>query len=263
MQITPIAAFSDNYIWCLDDGAHAWVVDPGEAGPVQAFLRARGLRLQGILITHHHPDHVGGVGELCAAWSGLTVCGPDNPAIAGIDRTLREGDSTTLLGHNFDVLEVPGHTLDHIAYYAADTTPPTLFCGDTLFAGGCGRMFEGTARQMYASLQKLAGLPAATAVYCAHEYTLSNLRFAAAVEPDSAALRERGAAAAALRAEQRPTVPSNIGLELATNPFLRCQTPSVLAAARERAPGSDNRQALENADPATVFAAIRRWKDQF
>jgi hydroxyacylglutathione hydrolase len=260
MRIDPIAAFTDNYIWCLHQNLHAWVVDPGAAAPVQAFLAGRGLRLEGILITHHHPDHVGGVNELRAAWPELVIYGPDNPAIAGIDHTLREGDSVAVFGHRFEVLEVPGHTLDHIAYYAADTAPPTLFCGDTLFAAGCGRLFEGTAPQMYTSLQKLAGLPAATAVYCAHEYTLSNLRFAQAVEPDSTEVRSRGAAATALREEQRPTVPSSIGLELATNPFLRCQTPSVLAAAQAR---SGTKNDLEIANPAAIFAAIRAWKDQF
>lgn len=260
MHIEPIAAFTDNYIWCLHAGNSAWVVDPGAAAPVQTFLAERGLQLEGILVTHHHPDHVGGLGELRAAWPRLAVYGPDNPVIAGIDHVLREGDSVAVFGQRFEVLEVPGHTLDHIAYYAAATAPPTLFCGDTLFAAGCGRLFEGTAPQMYASLQKLARLPAATAVYCAHEYTLSNLRFAQAVEPDSSALRSRCAAANALRAELRPTVPSSIGLELATNPFLRCQTPSVMAAAQARQGAQDDPQI---ANPAAIFAAIRTWKDQF
>lgn len=256
MHIEPIAAFTDNYIWCLHDGASAWVVDPGTAAPVQEFLNERDLQLQGILVTHHHPDHVGGLAELRAAWPPLTIYGPANPAIAGIDHALGEGDAVEVFGHHFEVIEVPGHTLDHIAYYAADTAPPTLFCGDTLFAGGCGRVFEGTPPQMYASLQKLARLPAATAVYCAHEYTLSNLRFARAVEPASAPLHERDAAATALRAEQRPTVPSSIGLELETNPFLRCQTPSVRAAASTRAQ-------LQDESPAAIFTIIRGWKDQF
>lgn len=263
MHIEPIAAFTDNYIWCLHDGASAWVVDPGQAEPVHAFLAARDLQLQGILVTHHHGDHVGGLGELRSAWPLLTVYGPANPAIDGIDHILREGDAVEVFGHHFEVIEVPGHTLDHIAYYSADTTPPTLFCGDTLFAGGCGRVFEGTPPQMYASLQKLAHLPAATAVYCAHEYTLSNLRFAQAVEPASAALAERTATAVALRAQQRPTLPSTIGLELETNPFLRCQTPSVRAAARTRADSQEPRTDLQDANPAAVFTAIRGWKDQF
>jgi hydroxyacylglutathione hydrolase len=258
-RIDPIPAFNDNYIWCLHDGSIAWVVDPGDAAPVQAFLAAHGLELQGILVTHHHGDHVGGLRALREAWPDATVVGPRNPAIAGIDRRVAEGDALELLGLRFAVFEVPGHTLDHIAFYAADALPPALFCGDTLFAGGCGRLFEGTAPQMYASLQKLAGLPAATAVYCAHEYTLSNLRFARAVEPESGALRERNAAAEALRAAQRPTVPSTIGLELATNPFLRCDAATVRAAAQAQAPAA----IAKNANAAAIFAAIRGWKDQF
>ncbi|HSB97493.1 MAG TPA: hydroxyacylglutathione hydrolase [Spongiibacteraceae bacterium] len=259
MFIEPIAAFTDNYIWCLHDGSTAWVVDPGEASPVLVFLAAKKLRLQGILITHHHHDHTGGIGQLRQAFSDLTVYGPHNrdnqPCIKGLDKQLEEGDTVDVFGYSFDVLEIPGHTLDHIAYYAADSHPPTLFCGDTLFAAGCGRLFEGTPPQMLASLQKLAQLPTATAVYCGHEYTVANLRFAQAVEPDNAVVRERAAEAATLRAEQRPTLPSNIGLELATNPFLRCQTPSVLAAARRHGAQTENL--------AAIFAAIRGWKDQF
>ena len=258
-HIEPIPAFDDNYIWCLHEDAAAWVVDPGDAAPVQAFLRERGLRLHGILITHHHGDHVGGLATLRAAWPDAIVYGPANPAIAGIDHALREGDSVTAAGLRFDVIAVPGHTLDHIAYHSGDSTPPTLFCGDTLFAAGCGRLFEGTAAQMQASLGKLARLPAATAVYCAHEYTLSNLRFARAVEPDNAALRARQERDSALRDQRRPTLPSSIGEELATNPFLRWDAPDVVAAARERAP----EPAAEGADPAAIFAAIRAWKDRF
>lgn len=258
-HIEPIPAFDDNYIWCLYEDDAAWVVDPGDASPVQAFLYERGLRLHGILITHHHGDHVGGLATLRAAWPGATVWGPANPAIAGIDHPLREGASATVAGLRFDVIEVPGHTLDHIAYYCGDSTPPILFCGDTLFAAGCGRLFEGSAAQMQASLGKLARLPADTAVYCAHEYTLSNLRFAHAVEPDNAALRARQQRDSALRERGRPTLPSSIGEELATNPFLRWDAPAVIAAARERAPQS----AAAEPDPVTVFAAIRAWKDHF
>jgi hydroxyacylglutathione hydrolase len=259
MLIEPIAAFTDNYIWCLHDGSAAWVVDPGEAPPVLAFLTAKKLTLQGILITHHHHDHTGGIGELRQAFAGLTVYGPHNrdnkPGITGLDKQVAEGDAVVVFGYSFGVIEIPGHTLDHIAYYTPDSNPPTLFCGDTLFAAGCGRLFEGTPPQMLASLQKLAQLPPATAVYCGHEYTAANLRFAQTVEPDNTAIRERAARTATLRAEQRPTLPSSIDLELATNPFLRCQTPSVLAAARLRG--------LQNENPTAIFAAIRSWKDQF
>jgi hydroxyacylglutathione hydrolase len=255
MLIEPIAAFTDNYIWCLHDGISAWVVDPGEATPVLRFLAANQLTLQGILITHHHHDHIGGIDELRQAFPDLTIYGPHNPVISGLDKHVAESDTVKVFGHSFSVLEIPGHTLDHIAYYAADSNPPMLFCGDTLFAAGCGRMFEGTPPQMLTSLQKLAQLPSATAVYCGHEYTVANLRFAQAVEPDNIAIRERAALTATQRAEQRPTLPSNIGLELATNPFLRGQTPSVLAAARQHGLLSEN--------PAAIFAALRSWKDQF
>lgn len=254
MQIEPIHAFSDNYIWCLHDGRDAAVVDPGTAEPVTAHCEQRGLTLREIWITHHHPDHVGGVAALRARWPGLTVAAPATSPFGDADRRLRAGDTLSAFGVGFRVLEVPGHTLDHLAFAAEGHQPPLLFSGDTLFAGGCGRLFEGSAAQMYDSLQKLAALPAETAVYCAHEYTLSNLAFAAAVEPDNAALARRRAAAEQLRAADRPTVPSDLALELATNPFLRCDQPGVAEAARARG---------EAATPVAVFATIRRWKDNF
>jgi hydroxyacylglutathione hydrolase len=255
IQIEPIAAFTDNYIWCLHNGRTAWAVDPGEAAPVRTFLAAKQLDLQGILITHHHPDHTGGIGELRQAFPALTIYGPNNPGITGLDTLMKEGATVTVFEKRFEVIEIPGHTLDHIAYYSAETSPPTLFCGDTLFAAGCGRMFEGTPPQMLNSLQKLAQLPASTAVYCGHEYTVANLRFAQVVEPDNIAIRDRAVQAASMRAANKPTLPSTLALELATNPFLRCQTPSVRAAAQQRG--------LENENSAAVFAAIRSWKDQF
>ncbi len=255
IRIEPIAAFTDNYIWCLHNNAVAWIVDPGDAAPVQAFLAARELDLQGILITHHHPDHTGGIDELRNSFPNAVVYGPHNSPITSFDTRVKEGDTVAALGHQFGVLEIPGHTLDHIAYFAADTTPPTLFCGDTLFAAGCGRMFEGTAPQMFASLQKLAQLPGPTAMYCGHEYTQSNLRFAQAVEPDNVAVQQRTIEIAALRATNQPTLPSTLALELSTNPFLRCQTSTVLHAATEHG--------LQNENLAAVFATIRSWKDQF
>ena len=255
LSITPIPAFTDNYIWCLHNGSEAFVVDPGAAAPVEAFLSAHTLQLRGLLITHHHPDHTGGIKELTTNRPNLPVYGPDNPRIDGITHTLREGDVLTALGQAFQVIEVPGHTLDHIAFFADTAPQPLLFCGDTLFAAGCGRLFEGTPAQMFSSLQKLTALPAQTLVYCTHEYTQSNLRFARAVEPDNADIAARADNVEVLRARQQVTLPSSIAMELATNPFLRWQAPAVQAAARTRNP--------EASSGPEIFAAIRGWKDQF
>jgi hydroxyacylglutathione hydrolase len=254
-NISGIPAFDDNYIWLLEnrDGS-ALVVDPGDPQPVLAALSARGLRLAGILVTHHHFDHIGGVAALKES-SGCVVYGPTNPAIDSIDRQLVAGDALSVGDYHFEILEVPGHTLDHIAYYQPGEQP-VLFCGDTLFAGGCGRIFEGDPPMMYASLAKLAALPPDTAVYCAHEYTLSNLRFARAADPHNPALLQRENAAIAARREGQPTVPSTIALELATNPFLRSADPDVLAALK--AAGR-----LTADDPVSSFAQLRAWKDQF
>jgi len=256
LQIEPIAAFSDNYIWLLinQDTRAAVVVDPGDAAPVEAVLSEHDLRLEGIMITHHHFDHVGGLAQLrethaCHVW------GPHNPGIDGIDSRLGEGDHVEILGVDFTIIEVPGHTMDHIAFYH-EGERPLLFCGDTLFAGGCGRVFEGTFPMMHASLKKLAALPPATAVYCAHEYTLANLAFAQAVEPDNQALAERVAEAEATRAQSKPTVPSTLALELETNPFLRAETPALAGALS--AAGK-----LEGETGDEVFATVRSWKDNF
>lgn len=253
--IEPIPAFVDNYIWCLHDGRDAWLVDPGDAEPALAFLAQRNLRLEGILITHHHHDHIGGIAALQSKHPGIDTWGPANSTINGLTRTLKEGDRITALTIEFEVLEVPGHTLDHIAYIAANHMPPLLFCGDTLFAAGCGRLFEGTASQMYTSLKKIAELPENTEIYCTHEYTQSNLRFAIAVEPDNLRLQQRIEDTAQLRLKRQPTLPSTLSLELATNPFLRGQEPAVrIAAERHIGPCTT---------PADVFAALRHWKDQF
>jgi len=254
IQVVPIPAFKDNYLWLIHDGRHAAVVDPGDAAPVIDYLTRHGLSLATILVTHHHADHIGGLSELIETYPGVPVYGPANEEIGLLTERLMEGDRITVphLGLSFDILDIPGHTAGHIAYLGDGR----LFCGDTLFAGGCGRVFEGTMAQMRNSLAKLKSLPGDTLVYCAHEYTLSNLKFARAVEPDNALLAEREKQDQATRAAQRPTVPSNLGLERDTNPFLRWDAPQVIAAARQRlgkgAPDSDE-----------VFTAIREWKNSF
>jgi hydroxyacylglutathione hydrolase len=258
ITVTPLPAFSDNYLWLLERAGRAAVVDPGDGAVVLDALRRRDLQLAAILITHHHPDHVGGLPQLIEAYPGVPVYGPRAEAekIPGLSRLLDDGDRVELpeLAAAFEVLAVPGHTLGHIAYHEPRTRQ--LFCGDTLFAAGCGRLFEGSPQQMHASLSRLAALPEDTAVYCAHEYTLSNLAFARAAEPGSAALAAETKRVEALRAAGRPSVPSSIGREHAFNPFLRCAEPALVASAAAHAG-----QAL--AGPAEVFAALRRWKDGY
>lgn len=253
LEVLGLPAFADNYIWALRRGAHVAVVDPGEDGPVLDYLSETGTRLCAILATHHHRDHVGGIAAILAEHP-VPVHGPAAEAIAGVDHPLADGDRVAIaeLDLQFEVLAVPGHTRGHLAYYRRGM----LFCGDTLFGAGCGRLFEGTPETMFASLSRLAALPDDTQVYCAHEYTLSNLNFAAAVEPGNAAVRHRIETTARLREEGWPSVPSRLSTELATNPFLRWDADEVIAAARQRL-GRDPR------DPQEVFAAIRDWKDHF
>lgn len=253
MDIHGLRAFEDNYIWLLREGRRIAVVDPGDAAPVLRHLAQESADLSAILLTHHHGDHTGGIAELLARYS-VPVFGPANEAIAGISHPLNEGDSVALpdfLG-GFRIIDVPGHTRGHIAYYGHGA----LFCGDTLFGCGCGRLFEGTADQMWHSLSKLARLPADTRVYCAHEYTQSNIRFALAVEPGNPGLQERAKRVAQLRAGQQPTVPFLLAEELETNPFLRSAQPEVTASA-ERYCGA------KLSDPAEVFAMLRDWKNNF
>ena len=253
MQVHAVPAFRDNYLWVIAEGAHAAVVDPGDAAPIEDFLASRGLELTAILATHHHGDHIGGVPALAGHW-GCPVFGPAHDGVDGLDRKLVEGDQLRVpgLAAEFSVLDVPGHTAGHIAY----VNPEAVFCGDTLFACGCGRLFEGTPAQMTGSLAKLAALPGATRVYCAHEYTLANIRFAQAVEPGNAELARRAERDAAKRARGEPTVPSTIAEELETNPFLRCGEPEVVASA-ERHAGRRLGSEVE------VFAQIREWKNRF
>ncbi len=251
--IAPIRAFKDNYIWCLRRGTNAAVVDPGDAGPVFDYLRAEGLQLTAILNTHHHADHVGGNVDLLSKYN-VPVFGPAHESIPGVTRKLVEGDEIEVpgIGVSLHVLDIPGHTAGHIACYGEGL----LFCGDTLFSCGCGRLFEGTPEQMHSSLSKLADLPSETLVYCGHEYTLSNLRFADAAEPGNPALAERLVAARAALDRGTPTLPSTIGTERATNPFLRVREP-VLVTSASRYAGRTLTNAVE------VFAALRKWKDGF
>lgn len=257
LAIHGVPAFQDNYLWVMARGRDAAVVDPGDADPVEAWLAEKGLELRSILATHHHGDHVGGLAELAGRWK-CPVFGPAGERIAGLTQKLREGERITVPGLEvpLEVLDVPGHTAGHIAYVHRDPADPFVFCGDTLFAGGCGRLFEGTPEQMVASLSKLASLPPATRVYCAHEYTLANLRFARAVEPGNAELAERERREGAKRARGEPTVPSTIAEELATNPFLRWEAPGVIEAAVRHA-------GRPLPDPVAVFAEIREWKNRF
>ncbi len=258
IQIEALPAFNDNYIWLLQDSAsrRCAVVDPGDAAPVLAWLeRNPGWQLQDILITHHHHDHVGGVEALKAA-TGARVSGPTNERIPGRDLALADNAVVRVLDIDFQVFAVPGHTLGHIAYFSDQPATPLLFSGDTLFAAGCGRLFEGTPEQMHASLQRLAALPGATQVYCAHEYTLGNLRFACAVEPENPQVLARFEEVSRLRADNRITLPSTIAEEKLTNPFLRVNETSV----KEKA---DERTGALNPTPSAVFAGLRAWKDRF
>lgn len=256
MNLIPLPAFQDNYLWLLHDGRRALVVDPGDAQPVLACLQRDGLQLEAILVTHHHPDRIGGVDALREA-TGAVVYGPARERIPEPLIRLADGDAVTALGLRFEVLDVTGHTAGHIAYYCgAMDGVPLLFCGDTLFSGGCGRLFDGTPAQMLSSVDKLAALPGSTRVCCTHEYTLSNLKFARAVEPHNAELIHYLRRCEELRAQDLPTLPSTIEQEKRINPFLRTRQPGVAQAARAH-------DSATQQDDVAVFATLRQWKNEF
>lgn len=254
LRVTPIPAFDDNYLWLIsNDKGEASIVDPGDPDVVLKALKQQELSLSAILITHHHSDHIGGVERLVGI-TGATVYGPAGEDIPCISHKLLNNNKINILGDMCEVIYTPGHTLGHIAYYFPNQA--ALFCGDTLFVAGCGRLFEGTAAQMFDSLTRLAALPPQTKIYCAHEYTLSNLRFAKTVEPDNQAINDKITRCQQMRHDGLATVPSTIKEELATNPFLRSHEPSVIQAAQRRV----DRNTLSAVD---VFTIIREWKDNF
>lgn len=252
--VQPIPILKDNYIWAIIDekSRAALIVDPGEGKPVETYLETHSLTLRGIIITHHHWDHTNGILGILSKYDVPVFAPAEN--IVGTTQIVKEGD-TIHIPHFplvFKVLAIPGHTLGHVAYYSDHM----LFCGDTLFASGCGRIFEGTPSMMYASLERLAALPEDTKIYCAHEYTLNNLRFATLVDPTNEALNQRLAKVEALREKQQPSLPCLLSEEKITNPFLRCDTEVLREAASEHA-----KTPLK--DPVAVFAELRKWKDRF
>ncbi len=260
MQLHAIPIFSDNYVWVLSRGQDAVVVDPGDGVPVARHLQDKGLNLRAILVTHHHPDHIAGIPALLGIWP-VPVYGPadESEKIKLLSHQLNDGDEIEILGERLQVIGIPGHTLGHIAYIQADPgadKAPFVLCGDTLFSAGCGRLFEGTPAQMHASMQRLDALPANSRMYCTHEYTLSNLAFAQAVEPDNRDIQDHIRKVRALRANGIPSVPTTLALERRINPFLRTREPIARQAAETWAGSPLN-------DEVKVFAALRKWKDGF
>lgn len=257
ITIKAIPVLRDNYIWIIcNDHQQAIIIDPGSAIEVLEFLKRNHLELVAILITHHHWDHTNGISEIISQYPNVTVYGPKQKQIAGVNKLVGEGDEISFAQFNLklQVLDIPGHTLSHIAFYGHGL----LFCGDTLFSAGCGRLFEGTPQQMVTSLQKILSLPNETKIYCAHEYTLNNLRFAEIVEPHNQDIRSRKKAVRELIEKDLPSLPSELSIEKATNPFLRVDSPEVIASVANHA-----NKSLHDHDPVAVFASLRKWKDEF
>lgn len=257
LNIYPAHAFKDNYIWIIHNTDYAVAIDPGDADPVLEYLESNQLQLTAILITHHHGDHTGGNRKLLNLFD-VPVYGPKKEAISTVTHPLHEEDSIYLtdLSLKFDIIDIPGHTRGHIAYFGSFQGKNRLFCGDTLFACGCGRIFEGTPQQMFLSLQKLAKLPGDTLVYCTHEYTLSNIKFACTVEPNNAELQKQAHRAKQLRHENKPTLPTSIAMEKACNPFLRCHQQEIIQSVRRYT-------TTKLSEPLEVFTALREWKNNF